>query len=353
MIEVRSGFPAESPKRRFYSALEGMRAVGALAILVYHTFFKYHGYLAVDLFVILSGFVVAHSALDRDPRPGGAHFVRRRVARLYPLHVFALGAFVVAYLYRHHALPDYPDGQAFTLLQHLTMLHSVGFNPSGLTWNYPAWAVSVEFWINVALFYLIPPRVRSGQLLLLAIAAYLLLFNAFRPMGLDLSYQVAWGGFSAGLVRGIGGFALGWLVFRLHERILPATRSRVLWTLIELVALCGIAGVMLRPLQTAVGDFAALPCFAVLVTALACERGLLGLSLSSPPMQFLGRISYGIFLLHIPVQEVLYANDINVATMGAVRYTILFAAVVVAAATAAHYVIESPIRRWSMHPGYG
>jgi peptidoglycan/LPS O-acetylase OafA/YrhL len=331
--------------RKFFAALEGLRGVGALWILVFHSFYRWHGYLAVDLFVILSGFVVAQSALDVSQRPSGADFVRRRVARLWPLHVFALVAYAGAFRYHHGTFPDYPDGLAFSLLQHATLLHCVGFNGQGLTWNFPAWTVSVEFWLNVVAFYLVSARVRAGQLLIFAAICYVCLYNEFKGYGLNVSYPLAWGWLAGGMVRGLGGFALGWIAFRAYARLLPDLSSRSTWTAVEAAALAVLVAVSLRPEGHAAADYVAIPAMFALVTALARERGALAALLGSRPLRFLGRTSYGIFLLHIPLQEMLYAHDLNVATLGAARYLGLYGALVLLAATLAHYGIELPCRR--------
>lgn len=337
--------PTSAPARKFYRALEGIRGVGALWIVVFHSFYRWHGYLAVDLFVILSGFVVAQSALDVPRRSGGAEFVRRRLARLWPLHVAALGAYAAAFLYHHGTLPDYPDGLAFTLFQQATLLHCVGFNGQGLTWNFPAWTVSVEFWINLVVFFLVSARIRSGGLLIAAVVAYLCLYNGFKEYGLNISYQLAGGWLAGGVLRGLGGFALGWLAFRTHARILPDVSSRVAWTALETGSLAGLTAISLRADGTVATDYVAIPALFALAVALARERGLFAAVLGLPPLRFLGRISYGIFLLHIPLQEILYARDLNVATLGAARYLLAYGGLVLAAATLAHYAIELPCRR--------
>ena len=58
-----------------------------------------------------------------------------RLARLYPLHAYALVVFVAVAYWLHGRWPSYPDGTVFTFVQHLLLLNNVGLNSAGLTYN--------------------------------------------------------------------------------------------------------------------------------------------------------------------------------------------------------------------------
>ena len=87
-----------------YEILDGLRGVAALLIVAYHLFETYstgpagqiinHGYLAVDFFFVLSGFVIGYAYDDRWDRMTVWSFFKRRVIRLHPMVVYgcAFGA---------------------------------------------------------------------------------------------------------------------------------------------------------------------------------------------------------------------------------------------------------------------
>lgn len=177
--------------------LTPLRGIAALWVVVYHFGGQYlpalqpeqagqlvgKGYLAVDLFFMLSGFVLTHVYHAEFARfdPGRYRdFLAARIARLYPLHVLVLFAFVTTaiagrlfeFVQTGHfeRLPLEGAHSMLALLANLVMLQ--GLDAGELSWNYPSWSISVEF-----LAYLVFPLAigpiwradrRRGMLLSLA-----------------------------------------------------------------------------------------------------------------------------------------------------------------------------------------
>ncbi|GLS04964.1 acyltransferase [Chitiniphilus shinanonensis] len=329
---------------RYFTALEGLRGVVAIAIIYFHTTYSWPGYLGVEFFMMLSGFVMAHSCLDRPARPEGGLFVLQRLARLYPLHLLGLALFAASYLLRYGQWPSYADGTLFTLIQQLLLLHNVGFNPQGLTWNFPAWSISIEVWVNLIVFFVIPQRVRSVQLLLGALACYLVIYNLSHH--LDVHHTLYWGWLAAGMVRGMAGFLLGWFAYRVSGRLDRVAGHAVGWNLFELLPLLALTPILMGPVRNAPLDFVAVILIFALMLSLAQQRGLLSRLLSIAPLQYLGRISYAVYLVHIPIQNVLYGNEIDIPHLGALPYLLLFSGCVLVVASLAHFWVEQPARRW-------
>lgn len=83
-----------------YEILDGLRGVAAMLVVVFHIFETYsagplyqvinHGYLAVDFFFVLSGFVIGYAYDDRWDRMSTWNFVKRRLIRLHPMVVFSM-----------------------------------------------------------------------------------------------------------------------------------------------------------------------------------------------------------------------------------------------------------------------
>jgi peptidoglycan/LPS O-acetylase OafA/YrhL len=111
-----------------------------------------NGYVAVDFFFVLSGFVIASAYQARIA--GWVDFARftvRRLGRLYPLHLFILGLYVLLELNRGFHHPDqFLTGERTLPALGADILLVQGFNGYDLSWNMTAWSISVELWVNVA-----------------------------------------------------------------------------------------------------------------------------------------------------------------------------------------------------------
>lgn len=141
--------------------LTGLRGVAAWFVVLYHLRLSIgaqvpepvmtvlsKGYLAVDLFFMLSGFVL-WLTYARTLREGGLHafprFIARRIARIWPLHLFMLGV-AVAFAFAR-ILAGNPNHEHYNFAElplHISMMHSWGF-VEPLRWNDPSWSVSGEF----------------------------------------------------------------------------------------------------------------------------------------------------------------------------------------------------------------
>ena len=142
--------------------LESLRGIAATCVALYHfpasnyitdiAFIK-NSDLMVDLFFVISGFVIALNYSDKIiDRQSLIAFQKRRFWRLYPLHFATLMVFIGFELIRFLAAMFAPSIQAsrafensdpFHLLLHTLLLHGVGTEK--LTFNYPSWSISSEF----------------------------------------------------------------------------------------------------------------------------------------------------------------------------------------------------------------
>ena len=260
------------------------------------------GYLAVDLFFVLSGFVIALAHAGEFRRPGWPatrRFLGLRLARIYPLHAVMLAAFLLnplaIVLFSAHAAPG-PAYAPGYFVQSVFLVQNWGF--SGETaWNVPAWSISTEWFA-----YLLFPGLAWGLARLggswrtLAAAGALLL-------ALDLAAGRA-GGLGArieqfGLLRCVLEFAVGLCAFRLWR--LGAGPRRRAWAELCL-ALC--LALVAATLALGLPGEALLPAaFALLVLALAERRSLASRLLSWRPLERLGAYSYATYLCHYFVRD--------------------------------------------------
>jgi peptidoglycan/LPS O-acetylase OafA/YrhL len=246
-----------------------------------------NGNLAVDLFFVLSGFVMYLNYGERVvlSRVSIGEFLFRRFARVYPLHLLILSGFLAyaaaAAAFGRSAIPD--PGY---FIASLFLVQNWGFHET-LAWNVPAWSISTEFFAYLAfpaLLAILAPSRRPAWLLVALIAALSvsvqLYFDAF---GYPFPNAVP----QTGLFRCVVQFAAGMLLCELYRRC--AGKHRLARPLFALAfASWGAFGLFEAPVVP-LG-------WAALVLALALKRG--GGPLSSAPLVWLGRVSYATYLSH-------------------------------------------------------
>ena len=159
-----------SAERRLDS-LEGLRFLSSVAIVIGHyvpyaigeTHWISRLHLAVDLFFVISGIVIANAYAGRIASPADwLRFILRRVARLYPLHLATLAFYVAigALVWTHRVHPaDAARYDASAIVPNLLLVHA--WLPSGhSSFNYVSWSISAEFFVYLA-FPLIAWAVRG------------------------------------------------------------------------------------------------------------------------------------------------------------------------------------------------
>lgn len=279
-----------------------MRGLAALMVVLYHVdpALVPGGYLAVDFFFALSGFVIART-YDSRLKSGlsGTEFALLRLIRLYPL--FLLGLLIGLVRCLGQMAADRPEQLTATEL-----LVSLGFGalllPSPATLvlfplNGPGWSLFFEFWINlVYAIAMLRARTRTLALALLG-AAVLLTCTATAHGSLDVGYT--WATFLGGVARVCFSFTLGVLIARLHR-----SEVRTGWSAaLPCVALVVIMVAPIESANRAVYD---------LVVSLLAVPALVWSSISVNPVPALqrlgiviGELSYPLYAVHHPVLGVL------------------------------------------------
>ncbi|MGH1461766.1 MAG: acyltransferase family protein [Neptuniibacter sp.] len=276
-----------------FDSLDSLRGLAALAVALFHFSSGWAGYLAVDFFLVLSGFVLSHGYLYKDRNINFTEFLSHRLARLYPLHIFTLVSFILAFLLVNGVFPGSQDGTLFTLLQNLTLTQNIGFNPSGLTYNYPSWSISVELWINIIFFLFITKNTKTWILILGSIVGLLSIY--FGTGHLDTHYKNYVEVFNSGVIRGMSSFLLGIVSYRLYILLKEARRIRKNINLTEWVCVgLVIFVVFARDSKTSEIDFFAPIIFMFAVSIFAFEEGYLSKYLRR--FSYLGEISYSVYL---------------------------------------------------------
>ncbi|MFS8973953.1 acyltransferase [Cupriavidus necator] len=293
------------PAHNEIRSLTGLRGIAALLVAIFHihqpggdgwlSMFFRHGYLAVDLFFVLSGFVMAltYGAMFREGfswKPYGV-FLGKRIARVYPLYLFITATMSVAVLER---TAQAGHDVTFVVVTNLLMVQAWGLAPSLMP---STWSVSTE-WAAYLLFPWLAGRLLYGRkahacawagICAIGIAA-VALANTGGKGPLDIMRYD-----SAGpVVRCIAGFSLGIVAYRV--RSVPAIRqwlgNRFSATALWLAAL----GLMCLPGT----DVVVVLLFPALVANLSLQSSRLSSLLGSRVIYTLGVWSYSFYLIHLP-----------------------------------------------------
>ncbi len=285
--------PPQKPQR--FALVDALRGIAALWVVVFHAFagqrltkleallpdwsawMVHNGYLGVTIFFVLSGFVIAHS-LQRQSADASfvGWFMLRRLVRLGPPYWASL---VVTIVIMRTGMPSFG-----VLLAHVFYLQDLLRLPplSPIYWTLP---LEIQFYLMFALLLAIAHRfrfdstVRRSLLLLFTAAA---LAAAVVPLGLvDESTLPA------------GLFLSRWYSFLLGAFACWAMDRTIPRFTFYLYAAALVAG--------AVHTDDVEPVLAVLIGALLLEAGRTGTLrdwLNWRPLQFLGRTSYSLYLMH-------------------------------------------------------
>lgn len=332
--------PVTNPRSRRFDALDGLRGLAALGVAIYHYSATWPGYLAVDFFFVLSGFIIYFNYFTAG-FPRADRFIIHRLARLYPMHLFSLALLIGIMLLTSGALPHYKDGTVFTFIEQLTLLQNVGINSGGLTWNFPSWSVSVEFWMNLIFLFFLASRGKQGRYFLLGILGIVLIVSKSRD--LNVTNQDYFGFLSAGLVRGLAGFLLGVVAYRLYGILQRARLSPVAVTGLQLLVVLGaVALILARNKPTSTADFFAPFDFLLVVALFALEQG--GLAWLASCLSYLGKISYSIYLNQIAILTVAHVAAKAIDIQGPMVLATYIGALLAFSALTYH-LVEVPARR--------
>ncbi len=341
--------PRPAQERHSLFSIQVLRAVAALAVTAAHIsgyeFARQYGLpdalprfefgaAGVDLFFVISGFVMVYASEPLFARPGAPReFFLRRLARIVPLYWLTTTVILVYLLAQYRDLATAQFSPAAVAASYL-------FIPYPQLNGYMAPVHGVGWTLNYEMFFyacfcgaLVFSRVK-GVLILSGLFVALVIFNSFMPLPIPLGYWA-----TPIILEFVYGMLIG-LVFRTGLR-LPAWASGAL-IVAAIFALGGSRGWLDGPAVETWG----LP-FAAVVAAVA----LAGSSATPGPLGralcFLGDASYSLYLIHpiaITLPRRLFPRVIDPAAWPW-TYAGLLLAVAVAAAVAVHLLLERPVTR--------
>jgi len=337
--------------------LTSLRGIAAWFVVLYHirlsvaglapgavAFFA-KGYLAVDFFFLLSGFVIWLSWGDRLRKEGWRGvpaFLHKRIARVWPLHLVMLaGAVALALLLvgtRHATPDDYPFAQ---LPLHILLLQNWGFTDH-LAWNDPSWSISCELGAYL-LFPLLALAIDWKRVPTAAVigagAALLILLHAVMAEGgtTNLGFDIARFGLRRCVLEFASGTTIGalWWRWRNTPRLPGWSAAALSVALLSLWA------------GGTIPETLAIPgAFAAGLLAFALSSGRRGNPLEAGWLHYLGEISYATYLSHFLLFVVFKLALVNDAHAIPPILIALYLAMVLMASITLYHLVERPAQKW-------
>lgn len=300
--------------------MDGLRGIAILLVVFYHNFgfvkYFFFGWLGVDLFFVLSGFLITDILLKTVNKPGYfKNFYAKRVLRIFPLYYLSLIIFLLI-LPRINEFPldlsFYVEHQwwFWTYLQNWFLIfYDVG-NTTTAIQHYWSLAVEEQFYIvwPLVIFLIRKPKILlaiTGILLVAVIGTRLYMWTIQIK---DLNY------FGLYTYTRIDGICIGSMLAILQYMRSPFIKKYFTGLILLLAAMNFIFYFINKqydftfPYLAIVGYTTFAVLFAIIVhEVIQGENRLLNFLLNIKPLKFFGKISYGLYIFHWPVYLILYA----------------------------------------------
>lgn len=322
-----------NPSKRYLTTLTPLRGIAALLVVIFHsnlmavaflppgyTSFVSNGWLWVDFFFILSGFIIFY-VYGKDFQEGIQRkyywkYIGARFARVYPLHFFTLiwcSVCTIIVISLASGLDPFIAGifNLKAIPASLVMLQSIHlFNMTPL--NTPSWSLSTEWWVYMLFPFLVPFFLRLSSFgrsitFLLIVATYVFIRYYINPMGFNgegagPTINVT---FDFGLLRCLAGFLLGMLLYVLYETRFGFNVFKHDATFL-IVSLAVILG-----LHFGVDEFIILFLFPIVILCASFNESAVKKFLDLRPLQRLGDWSFSIYMVHVPLIFLLWIYQVK------------------------------------------
>lgn len=357
------------PTKNHFHVLDGLRGVAALIVVLFHSFEVYglddpyklvigHGYLAVDFFFLLSGFVVAYAYDDRWDRMSIGGFFKRRLIRLQPM-VIAGNVLGAIFFYFQTCPPFAPI--AVTPVWKMLLVMLIGFTVIPLTpsmdirgWvemhplDGPEWSLFFEYLANIA--YALGLRKLGnkalGVLTFLA-ALFLIHLTVLGPRGDVIGgWTLTLPQFHIGIARTLFPFFAGMLLMRLHKRIhVPAAFLVCSLILTVTLVLPRVGPPTAHWMNGAYEAFCIIVVFPLIVL-MGAGSDAQGRTLRV--CKFLGDLSYPLYISHYPLNYTyaawVYRN--NIPLQRGWLPSLIGSGIYIIVAIILLKCFDEPVRRW-------
>ncbi|MCU7526678.1 MAG: acyltransferase [Ignavibacteria bacterium] len=360
-----------SDSKSHYQILDGLRGVAAVMVVIFHLFEAFsegnhlkqiinHGYLAVDFFFVLSGFVIGYAYDDRWGKMTLKDFFKRRLIRLHPMII--VGMVIGAIGFYFSASPILFPQISSVPLWKLLLVMLVGFTllplPASMDirgWaemhplNGPAWSLFFEYVANI--LYALFIRKFSNRVLsiLVFLAACLTIHLAVTGPNGDVI-----GGWSLdpiqlriGMTRLLYPFLAGLLLSRIIKP--GSVKNAFLWCSLMVIAILsfprvgGSENLWMNGLYDSLSIIFLFP----IIVYMGASGEVKGKYMEKA-CRFLGDISYPIYIIHYPLIYIFtaWAIDNKIPMLKAWPVALLLLGSSIAIAYASFKLYDVPVRKW-------
>ena len=281
-----------------FEVLDSFRGIAAIMVAIYH--FNIIGminsinliknsWLFVDFFFVLSGFIISHGYLNRINNMENLKlFIYKRFLRIYPLHFFMLLLFIPYAI--GGVLLNFDFGDRFSIsafFQNIFLVQSLGFN-NVETWNIPSWSISAEFYTYIffGLICLIFPILKN-KLFLGLIFSFVSFIVLYSYSSMSDTHDLAF-------FRCTFSFFLGCSGFFIFANVKYTTNNFI--ELFVLFIFCFYFSFVID--SGSLMAFFSPILFLFIILVFVKEFGFISSLLKIHFFQFLGKLSFSIYLTH-------------------------------------------------------
>ncbi|MBW4361752.1 acyltransferase family protein [Flavobacterium taihuense] len=300
----------------YINSLTPMRGIAAIWVMFFHMdviiFYREFGtliphetsgilakgYLWVDFFFLLSGFIISHVYGETLTHHFGKWkiiktYLWARFCRIYPLHFFTLLLLIPFALVFPVISAAVVDGSWKTFMawsalpSHLLLLNSMNQHVY-LSWNLVSWSIGAEWWTYFAACFIIPFVFNKSWFkngILAVVAVIILSFMVYWKGNLDITFDYGW-------VRCVAEFSLGTVLYQMYMNGLWKS-----WLSKSILFLFAFAFIVLI-FHFSWNDLFILPIFCLLLLTTAYNNGAIKIMLETSIFKYLGDISYSIYMMH-------------------------------------------------------
>lgn len=362
--------PAYLETKSHYKILDGLRGVAAIIVVIFHTFEAFnggnrlvqiinHGYLAVDFFFLLSGFVVAYAYDDRWGKMTQWDFYKRRLIRLQPMVI--AGSIIGAIFFYLQAGGLFPP-IATTPVWKMLLIMLIGFTMIPILpsmdirgWqemhplNGPAWSLFFEYIANILYALFIRKFSNTALTILVVLSAVLLIrYEVWGPNGDVIGgWTINTEQLSIGFTRLLYPFFAGILLCRagklIHIKSAFAVSSLLIILTLFIPRIGGAEHLWMNGIYESVCIVLIFP----LIVAIGAGGELTG-KFANKVCKFFGDISYPIYITHYPLIYwfTAWVVDNKIPMSYGLRWGAVLFVSSIAIAYACLKLYDEPVREW-------
>jgi peptidoglycan/LPS O-acetylase OafA/YrhL len=339
--------------------LDGLRGISILLVYIHHLYYPLMpgGFLGVDVFFVLSGFLITSLLVQEQEQKGLISlkdFYIRRALRLMPALItliVIIGSFALIFLDLRRRTATY-QGIWLTLSYASNWLYALGYfsadNPLGITWSL---AIEEQFYLTWPLLLILALRFKLRHRWILYILALLIaLISLHRKMLVEQGASIFRLYYASDIradtliIGCLTGLLVSWNLLPHNKRFEIGMKSLAAVGGIFLGYLVGTASWTDLMLYQHGGYTLIALCIAMILTVVIIwPPKIVLLALNFPPLIWIGRISYGLYLWHWPVRWFIYQKKVMPASALQLLAVLVLSLL---ASTFSYYFVEKPFLRW-------